>query len=52
MGLFCKRDLYERVYSAKVTYTFIDPTHRSDPIVDAAVREIEENCMCGVRSIY
>jgi len=32
IGLFCKRALYKRLYSAKVTYNFIDPTDRSHPI--------------------
>jgi len=31
-GLFCKRALSKRRYSAKETYNFIDPTDRSDPI--------------------
>ena len=29
IGLFCKRALYKRQYSAKETYNFIDPTDRS-----------------------
>jgi len=32
IGLFCKRDLSKRRYSAKETYNFIDPTDRSHPI--------------------
>jgi len=32
IGLFCKRALQKRRYSAKVTYNFIDPTDRSHPI--------------------
>ena len=32
IGLFCKRDLYKRRYSAEETYKFIDPTDRSHPI--------------------
>ena len=32
LGLFCKRDLPKRRYSAKDTYDFIDPTDRSHPI--------------------
>ena len=32
IGLFCKRDLLKRQYSAKETYDFIDPTDRS-PII-------------------
>jgi len=31
-GLFCKRDLYKRLYSAKETYHFKEPTNRSHPI--------------------
>jgi len=32
IGLFCKRALLKRLYSAKETYNFIDPTDRSHPI--------------------
>ena len=32
IGLFCKRALYKRRYSAKETCHFIDPTDRSHPI--------------------
>jgi len=32
IGLFCKRVLYKRQYSAKETYHLIDPTYRSHPI--------------------
>jgi len=32
IGLFCKRALQKRRYSAKETYHFIDPTDRSHPI--------------------
>ena len=32
VGLFCKRALQKRQYSAKETYNFIDPTDRSHPI--------------------
>ena len=31
IGLFCKRTLYKRRYSAKETYHLIDPTNRSHP---------------------
>jgi len=31
-GLFCKRALQNRLYSAKETYDFKEPTHRSHPI--------------------
>jgi len=33
IGLFCKRALSKRRYSAKETYNFIDPTHCSHPII-------------------
>jgi len=33
MGLFCKRALLKRRYSAKETYNLIDPTDRSHPIL-------------------
>jgi len=32
IGLFCKRALYKRQYSAKETCHLIDPTYRSHPI--------------------
>jgi len=32
IGLFCKRALYKRSYSAKETYHFMEPTNRSHPI--------------------
>ena len=35
IGLFCKRALYKRRYSAKETCHFIDPTDRSHPIFNA-----------------
>jgi len=34
IGLFCKRALQKRQYSAKETYNFIDPTDRGHPIHD------------------
>jgi len=33
IGLFCKRALQKRPFSAKETYTFKEPTNRSHPIV-------------------
>jgi len=33
LGLFCKRALYKRLYSAIETYNFKEPTNRSHPIV-------------------
>ena len=35
IGLFCKRALLKRRYSAKETYNFIDPTDRCHPIVSS-----------------
>jgi len=32
IGLFCKRALEKRRYSAKETYNFKEPTNRSHPI--------------------
>ena len=32
IGLFCKRALEKRLYSAKETYIFKEPTNRSPPI--------------------
>ena len=32
-GLFCKRALQKRLYSAKETYHFKEPTNRSHPIL-------------------
>jgi len=34
IGLFCKRDLSKRRYSAKETYNFEEPTNHSHPILD------------------
>jgi len=34
IGLFYKRSLIKRLYSAKETYHFKEPAHRSHPIVD------------------
>jgi len=33
LGLFCKRALQKRQYTAKETYNLIDPTDRSHPIL-------------------
>jgi len=32
IGLLCKRAQYKRLYSAKETYDFKEPTNRSHPI--------------------
>jgi len=37
IGLFCKRDLQKRQYSAKETYNLIDLTNRSHPIMCVCV---------------
>ena len=34
IGLFCKGARLKRLYSAKETYNFIDPTNRSHPICE------------------
>ena len=34
IGLFCKRDLWKRRYSAKETYIFNEPTNHSHPILE------------------
>jgi len=47
IGLFCKRALYKREYSAKETFNFIHPTHRSYPILpskDSAKWELTSFC--------
>ena len=44
IGLFCKRDLSKRRYSAKVTYNVIDATDRSRPI---GHEEIGRDSMSG-----
>jgi len=33
IGLFCKRDLYKRRYSATETHAFKEPTNHSQPII-------------------
>ena len=35
MGLFCNRALQKRLYSAKETYNFKEPTDHSHPISEA-----------------
>ena len=39
IGLFCKRALYKRRYSAKETYNFKESTNRSHPIALLALLE-------------
>jgi len=45
-GLFCKRDLEKRGYSAKETYHFKEPTHRSHPIVPMKSIICVTLCVC------
>jgi len=40
LGLFCKRDLWKRWYSAKETYNLKEPTNRSHPM------RIWDTCRC------
>jgi len=44
IGLFCKRALEKRLYSAKETYNLKEPTHRSHPI---AMSVTVANIQCG-----
>ena len=46
IGLFCKRALLKRLYSAKETYDFKEPTNRSHVIVAGGVCHInmDESC--------
>ena len=43
IGLFCKRDLYKRLYYAKETYTFKEPTNRCHPIARCIRQEGKHN---------
>jgi len=66
IGLFCKRALQKRRYSAKETYDFIDPTDRSHPICvlhicdmthyicvsHVCVHVCRDVCMCDVTCAY
>ena len=38
IGLFCKRALQKRLYSAKETYNFKEPTNRRNPIIEILTR--------------
>jgi len=51
VGLFCKRDLQKRRYSAKETYDLIDPTDRSHPIFIFVFMYLC-NCISICLSIY
>jgi len=47
IGLLCKRDLYKRVFSAKGTYIFKEPTNRSHPIIGDFFAEGESGVVAG-----
>ena len=46
IGLFCKRALQKRRYSAKETYDFKEPTNRRHPIHIKGVLCVRVFCMC------
>jgi len=48
IGLFCKRALLKRRYSAKETYNFIDPTNCSHPISTTIHRFIDQSICHGI----
>jgi len=43
IGLFCKRALLKRRYSAKDTYDFIDPTDHSHPITMNSLPKLNDS---------
>jgi len=45
IGLFCKRALQKRQYSAKETYNFKEPTNRSHPIAFSVETVIAQSRM-------
>jgi len=50
IGLFCKRALWKKLYSAKETYDFKEPTNRSHPICVNVVHS--RMCKCHCIHIY
>ena len=44
IGLFCKRALLKRNYSAEETYILKEPTNRSHPIAVMCTRNMNESC--------
>jgi len=50
IGLFCKRALSKRLYSAKETYYFKEPTNRSHPIYVCthSARYASRLCVCNI----
>jgi len=51
MGLFCKRALLKRYYSAKETYNFKEPTNRSHPICACISINVAHICV-HVLNVY
>jgi len=49
IGLFCKRALQKREYSAKETYDLIDPTDRSHPIYGKSVCDVYIKIIASLR---
>jgi len=59
VGLFCKRALQNRLYSAKDTYNFKEPTNRSHPIAGRGgaarliyILEVRLMCILEVQEVY
>jgi len=52
IGLFCKRALQKRRYSAKETYDFIEPTDRSHPIVCMYTYMLKSKHIASRRSCF
>ena len=52
IGLFCERALWKRLYSAKETWTFKEPTNRSHPIAWSLLVLYVYLCMYTYLSIY
>jgi len=53
IGLFCKRSLYKKWYSAKETYNFEEPTNRSHPVVYSyIIYDIQEYAQGTWKSEY
>jgi len=51
IGLFCKRAIQKRQYSAKETYNLIDPTDRSHPIQHTARVSAAAHCNTAILCI-
>jgi len=48
IGVFCKRALQKRRYSAKATYNFMEPTNRAHPITGMCFQCATDNCVFSV----